>query len=57
MMHRGREWMGDKYNDLLEAIRGANVKYADETSWRVEGKNYWVWACGDSSPTGMLTTQ
>ncbi len=43
MMHRVREWMGDKYNDLLEAIRGANVKYADETSWRVEGRNHWVW--------------
>ena len=43
MMHRGREWMGAKYNDLLESIRGANVKYADETGWRVEGKNHWLW--------------
>jgi len=43
MMHRARKWMGWKYDDLLEKIRSSNVKYADETSWRVGGINHWLW--------------
>ena len=43
MMHRAREWLGDRYNDLLDQIRGSPLKYADETSWRLEGLNYWLW--------------
>jgi len=43
MMHRTRAWMGERYDDLLEQIRSSPVKYADETSWRLEGVNYWLW--------------
>ena len=43
MMHRGREWFTPRYNELLEIIRKSPVKHADETSWRVEGVNHWVW--------------
>jgi hypothetical protein len=43
MMHRAREWMGERYDDLLEQIRSSPVKYADETSWRREGVNLWLW--------------
>ena len=43
MMHRAREWLGERYDDLLEQIRSSPVKYADETSWRLEGVNHWLW--------------
>jgi transposase len=43
MMHRGREWFSPQYEELLEAIRKSPVKHADETTWRVEGKNHWLW--------------
>lgn len=43
MMHRARDWMGERYDQLLEKIRGSPVKYADETTWRVDGKNHWLW--------------
>lgn len=43
MMHRARDWLGEAYNQLLEDIRGSTVKYADETSWRVNGLNHWLW--------------
>jgi hypothetical protein len=43
MMHRARKCMGGKYDELLKEIQNSSVKYADETSWRVEGINHWVW--------------
>lgn len=43
MMHRGREWFTPRYEELLEAIRKSPVKHADETTWRVEGNNHWLW--------------
>lgn len=43
MMHRAREWLGERYDDLLEQIRGSPVKYADETTWRLEGVGHWLW--------------
>jgi transposase len=43
MMHRGRQWFTPRYEELLEAIRKSPVKHADETSWRVQGKNHWLW--------------
>jgi len=43
MMHRGRKWFTPRYEELLEIIRKSPVKHADETSWRVEGTNHWLW--------------
>lgn len=43
MMHRGRKWFTPRYNELLEAIRRSPVKHADETSWRLDGQNCWLW--------------
>jgi transposase len=43
MMHRARDWLGERYDQLLEDIRGSTVKYADETSWRLDGINHWLW--------------
>ena len=32
------------HREALEAVRGAEVKYADETSWKLWGKLCWLWA-------------
>jgi transposase len=32
------------HREALEAVRRAQVKYADETSWKVWGKLCWLWA-------------
>ena len=33
-----------EYHSLKEKIRAAKVLYIDETSFRVLGRNWWVWA-------------
>lgn len=43
MMHRARRWLGPWYDRILEEIRESNVKYADETQWRICGINNWLW--------------
>src|ERR1051325_4397487 len=35
------------YADLLDKLRALPVAHADETSWRHDGQNYWVWYGGD----------
>ena len=35
------------YEDLRQKIRALPVVHADETSWRHDGRNYWVWYAGD----------
>lgn len=34
---------GDYYKDLENKIKEALVKHIDETSWRINGKNNWLW--------------
>lgn len=43
MMHRAQRWLGPWYDRILEEIRGSPVKYADETNWRIDGINNWLW--------------
>ncbi len=35
------------YQDLLEKVRSLAVAHADETTWRHDGQNYWVWYAGN----------
>ena len=37
------EAFGDYYNELVIKIKEALTKNIDETSWRINGKNYWLW--------------
>jgi transposase-like protein len=32
------------HQDILEAVRQAEAKYTDETSWKLGGKRRWLWA-------------
>lgn len=43
MLQRAKEWLGDDYEKLIIEIRGAPIKHADETGWRISGENGWAW--------------
>lgn len=43
MMRQARKRLGKRYEQILEEIRAAPVKHADETGWRVNGTNHWAW--------------
>lgn len=34
---------GDYYEELIRKIKDALAKHIDETGWRINGKNYWLW--------------
>jgi transposase len=36
------------HREALQAVRAAEVKYADETSWKLWGKLCWLWAAATS---------
>lgn len=44
ILKRAKEWLGADYDKLIVEIRGAPLKHADETGWRVNGENCWAWA-------------
>lgn len=35
--------LGSYYQELVEKIKQALVKHIDETGWRINGKNHWLW--------------
>jgi len=35
---------GKDYQSICELIKTARVVYADETGWRMNGENWWLWA-------------
>ena len=37
------------HQEVVEAVRAAEVKYADETSWKLWGKLCWLWAAGTAN--------
>lgn len=38
------ESFGPYYNQLIREIRNAPARHMDETSWRINGENMWLWA-------------
>lgn len=38
--------MRDVYEEILRDIRKGETLFADETGWRVRGKNWWLWVFG-----------
>ena len=43
LLHTFKTKCTKRYNDILEEIRNAPLKHADETSWRIDGTNGWCW--------------
>jgi len=35
---------GSYYEELIEGVRSASARGMDETSWRINGENVWLWA-------------
>ena len=35
------------YEEILEDVRNGSILHADETGWRVAGKNWWLWVFGN----------
>lgn len=44
ILQRARDYLGEKYDQIRDAVRASPIKHADETGWRVDGINSWVWA-------------
>lgn len=43
LLARSKKYLGHEYNNILHEIRKAKVKHADETGWRINGINNWIW--------------
>lgn len=35
---------GPRFEELKQKMRHLRVKYVDETGWRINGRNHWLWA-------------
>ena len=44
-------WLDGKYQDLILQMRASPHVHADETGWRIDGKNFWLWAFTDPTFT------
>lgn len=43
MLEQVAQAFGSHYKELQQKIRDAAVKHLDETGWRINGKNHWLW--------------
>mgnify|MGYP001608064110 FL=1 len=43
LLNRTKKYFGSEYDNILNEIRKAKVKHADETGWRIDGINNWIW--------------
>lgn len=40
---RVARWLQSEYQELILKMRASEVIHADETGWRIDGKNAWTW--------------
>ena len=40
-------WLDGQYQDLIRRMRASPHVHVDETGWRIDGKNFWLWAFTD----------
>jgi transposase len=52
ILHTAARCGQQAYEGLKEAVRGSPYVHADETSWREDGKNHWLWSF--STPAARL---
>lgn len=48
---RVARWLDGKYQDLVQRMRASPFVHADETGWRIDGRNFWLWAFTDPTFT------
>lgn len=46
-IQRLSRWLGGEYQHLKTRLRRGNVAYADETGYRTDGRNGWLWTICD----------
>jgi len=44
-------WLDEKYRELILRMRASEHVHVDETGWRIDGKNFWLWAFTDPTFT------
>ena len=44
MIQKIAELFGPRFEELKIEMRRLKVKYVDETGWRINGQNHWLWA-------------
>lgn len=45
------KWLEGQYQDLIRRMRASPHVHADETGWRIDGRNFWLWAFTDPTFT------
>jgi hypothetical protein len=50
-LKRIARWLDSKYQDLIRQMRASPYVHADETGWRMDGRNFWLWAFTDPTFT------
>lgn len=45
-------WLEGKYQELIRHLRASEHVNGDETAWRIDGRNFWLWAF--TNPTFTL---
>lgn len=45
------KWLDGQYQDLVRRMRASPHVHADETGWRIDGRNAWLWALTDPTFT------
>lgn len=43
ILFQAKEYLGEKYEELKQAIRNGEIMYNDETGWMVRGQSAWMW--------------
>lgn len=43
-LNEARDSFGEQYDLICELIKNAKVVYADESGWRMDGDNWYIWA-------------
>ena len=49
--------LGNKYDQLKQAVREGAVMYNDETGWRVHGKSAWMWIMANEDTTVYVAAE
>ena len=44
-------WLDGRYQALIRRMRASKHVHVDETGWRVDGRNFWLWAFTDPTFT------
>lgn len=44
LLNKGKQVFKKKWQEIIETIKHSKAVNADETSWRINGENHWLWA-------------